>query len=108
MKTWNDYVSNVKNEDPVLKFELEVLEEVNEILSYCLSQRASLQLTQQELADKIGIKQSAIARMENLKAMPRLDTMIKIIKGLDLKLKAVKRTTISLLDINKKKSGNGK
>ena len=43
-------------------------------------------LTQRQLAEKCEIKQSAIARMESLQAIPRLDTMIKIARSLNVKI----------------------
>ncbi len=69
------------------KLELNTIEDINKSISICYQQRINLNLTQQELANKIGIKQSALARIENLKVMPRIDTLIKLIKGLNLEIK---------------------
>lgn len=42
--------------------------------------------SQRDLAKLTGIKQSAIARIEALKVMPRLDTIILLSRALDLQL----------------------
>lgn len=41
-------------------------------------------LTQQKLADKIGVKQQIISRFEREKHVPNLSNFIKILEGLDL------------------------
>ncbi|MCL1875041.1 MAG: helix-turn-helix transcriptional regulator [Synergistaceae bacterium] len=46
-------------------------------------------LTQKELADKAGIKQSAVARLESLKATPQIDTLFKVLKPLGYTLEIV-------------------
>jgi len=43
-------------------------------------------LTQKQLADKIGTKQSSISRFENGTHMPDLEFMKKLAKGLDKQL----------------------
>ena len=40
------------------------------------------------LAKRCGIPQSSIARIETLKAVPRLDTLVKVLQALDLTLQA--------------------
>ena len=48
--------------------------------------RCQLQLTQKELAEKSEITFTHIWRLENNISFPRLDTLLKISKGLDIKL----------------------
>lgn len=45
--------------------------------------RKRLGLTQQELADRIGVKQSAIARLESATRMPSMKTLQRYALGLD-------------------------
>jgi predicted transcriptional regulator len=49
--------------------------------------------SQRDLAKLTGVKQSAIARMEALKVIPRLDTIILISRALDLQLSFKRITT---------------
>jgi len=43
-------------------------------------------LTQQQLADKLGTTQSAIARLEAAKTAPTFDRVIEVLRALDLDL----------------------
>jgi len=44
--------------------------------------RVELDLTQTDLADKIGAKQKSVSRYENGESVPSLETMAKIAKAL--------------------------
>lgn len=46
-------------------------------------------LTQAQLAEQSGMKQSAIARLENLKSSPRIETLHKVLTPLGYKLAIV-------------------
>jgi len=48
-------------------------------------------LTQEQLAKKAGLNQSAIARIENDESIPRIDTYIKICNALDYKIEIVEK-----------------
>ncbi len=48
--------------------------------------RKEMGLTQQELAEKIGVSQQVISRFENEKHAPTLDRFLKILEGLDLEI----------------------
>lgn len=60
------------------------------IISQIIERREELGLSQRDLEKKTGIKQEAICRIENMKNAPQLDTLIKIMEPLGLKL-AVER-----------------
>lgn len=80
---WTDY----KNQITALnKSEMKTIE----IVAQLVQRRLELNLTQNELANKTGLKQSAIARLESEKAIPRLDTLEKVTDALDLKISLVK------------------
>ncbi|MED4018557.1 helix-turn-helix transcriptional regulator [Sutcliffiella cohnii] len=57
-----------------------------ELVAQLITQRKKLGLTQRELADRSGLKQSAIARLEREGNIPRLDTLEKISKAMGLKV----------------------
>jgi DNA-binding XRE family transcriptional regulator len=46
-------------------------------------------ITQQELAQLAGVKQSAIARLESMKSTPQIDTLFKVLKPLGYTLAIV-------------------
>ncbi|MGI5823156.1 MAG: helix-turn-helix transcriptional regulator [Dethiobacteria bacterium] len=48
-------------------------------------------LTQQELADMVGVKQQVISRFEREKHIPTLDNFLKILDGVGLELKLEKK-----------------
>ncbi|MBE1557217.1 helix-turn-helix domain-containing protein [Sporosarcina limicola] len=57
-----------------------------EIVAQLVKRRTQLGLTQQQLADKSGLKQAAIARLETENAVPRLDTLEKVSRALGLRV----------------------
>lgn len=46
-------------------------------------------LTQKELAERAGLKQSAVARLENMKATPQINTLFKLLRPLGYTLAIV-------------------
>lgn len=86
MKSWNDYKNFVKNEDSTAKQDIEEMEELAGIVGAIIEKRNSLGLSQRELADICGIPQSSVARIETFKTIPKIDTLLKIMLHLGLKL----------------------
>ena len=86
MKSWNDYKNFVKNEDSTAKQDIEEMEELAGIVGAIIEKRNSLRLSQRELADICGIPQSSVARIETFKTIPKIDTLLKIMQHLGLKL----------------------
>ena len=74
--------------DPAMsKEEQQTTEYTAYILSKIIKKRLQLGITQTQLAKKVGMTQSSIARIENLKGgIPKLDTLMKIASALDLKM----------------------
>lgn len=85
-KTFNEFWEELKNESPETRRELEVMEDCSSVIRQLVVARVDGGLTQKELAAKCGLTQSAIARMEKMQAMPRLDTLITVAKALNLSL----------------------
>ncbi len=57
---------------------------VNEIIIQLITRRIELNMSQRDLAEKTGIKQPMIARIEKFESVPRLDTIVKIAYALGL------------------------
>ena len=66
------------------KIEFEV-----ELIGKLIEARETHGFTQAQLAEAAGIKQSAIARMESLKATPQIDTLFKVLTPMGYKLAIV-------------------
>lgn len=73
--------------------------EISEILVKMIQRRLELGMTQKELAERSGLKQSAVARMENFAVLPRLDTLIKAFRILGLRLTVTNQTKEDIYDI---------
>ncbi|MBR4695919.1 MAG: helix-turn-helix transcriptional regulator [Selenomonadaceae bacterium] len=86
MRTWNDYKNHVKAIEPVAKADLENIEEVTSIVSSLIAKRTELGISQRDLAAECGLPQSSVARIESFKTTPKLDTLLKMMRPLGLKL----------------------
>ena len=65
-------------------------EKVSHLLINIIGRRLDLNMSQRDLAEKCGIKQPMIARIERFDATPRIDTLIKICDALGLRIKIEK------------------
>lgn len=66
---------------------IEDAEDISNAIFQIVKARNDLGMTQREVAEKAGIKQPALARIELLKVMPKLDTLVKIASAVGLKVK---------------------
>ena len=69
--------------DPEFKNEYKALEPEYEIIRNIILARKELNMTQEELAERSGIKQSNISRIEKGTYNPSLSSLKKIAKGLN-------------------------
>lgn len=86
MESWSDVRGSLTSLTDEEKNELDF---VAEIVSKIIHRRAELNISQRSLAEKSGIKQSAIARLEKLDVIPRIDTLERVLKPLGLKMEIV-------------------
>lgn len=86
MKTWNDYKEHVKAIDPEFEKDIEEIEILAAIIGTMIEKRKKLGMSQRELAAICGIPQSSVARIESFKTIPNLETLLKIMLPLGLKL----------------------
>jgi DNA-binding XRE family transcriptional regulator len=86
---FREYYNNDNNVTPAerAKIEFEV-----ELIGKIIEARESKGLTQSQLAEAAGIKQSALARLETLKATPQIDTLFKVLTPMGYKLAIVPST----------------
>ncbi|MBR6206969.1 MAG: helix-turn-helix transcriptional regulator [Oscillospiraceae bacterium] len=80
---WEELKNSGTEEERKTMVEAEMLANIIHEVSEA---RIKAGLTQAQLAEKCGMKQSAIARFENLSVMPKLDTVVKIAASLSLNM----------------------
>jgi len=87
-KNFSDYVEE-RLKDPEFKKAYESLDLEFTIYEALIRARYERKLTQKQLANQLGIAQSALARFESGRTNPTLSFLQKITSGLGLKLTVV-------------------
>lgn len=72
--------------DPEFKKDYDDLEPQFQLIRTILDKRIAKKMSQKQLAEKIGTKQSAISRLESPDANPSFKFLQKVAKALDSKL----------------------
>lgn len=86
MSNFNDYLSQ-KMKDPAFKAEYDALDPEFSIIQAMIDARKASGLTQKQLADKTGIAQADISKLENGSANPSLRTLRRLAEGMGMQLK---------------------
>lgn len=89
---WSELKKEITSLTPEEKAELELMAAIAKI-------RKQKNITQEQLAQKANVTQTQVARVENLTYAPSLDTLTKILNGLDLELGLVDRKTGKLVKV---------
>lgn len=82
---WKEHKKRLMK-DPEFRQEYEALEPEYRLASSVIQLRLSKGWSQEELAQKLQTKQSAIARLESGTALPSLSTVKRVAKALDADL----------------------
>jgi ribosome-binding protein aMBF1 (putative translation factor) len=85
-KSFRDFYNDNRNVSPTerAKIEFEV-----ELIGKLIAAREAKGMTQEQLAEAAGLKQSAVARLESLKVTPQIDTLFKMLTPIGYKLTIV-------------------
>ena len=86
MRNYKDALAE-RMKDPEFKKEYEALEPEFAIIQEIIEARKELGLTQKQLAERSGITQADISRLENGNANPSIRTLKKLAAALNRKLK---------------------
>lgn len=86
MSDFKNYLAQ-QMEDPAFAAEYEAKRPEYEAIRAVIAARLACNMTQKELAEKTGIRQSNISRIENGSASPTIDTLARIAAGLGKQLK---------------------
>ena len=87
MSEWSELVGGLQSVSEAEKQRIKMMARLVESI---VDRRKELGLTQEEVALRAGIRQSAVARLEGGGAIPRLDTLVTIAIGLGLDLQFIK------------------
>jgi DNA-binding XRE family transcriptional regulator len=86
--TWDEFKKETLS-DPEVRKEYDALEAEFALVEAVISARLAKKMTQAELAQKAGMKQEAIARLEGGDSNPTYATLVKVAKALDRKVALV-------------------
>ena len=86
MKTLNEFWDQ-QMQDPEFKKEYEKIRPEMDIIRAIVDARVSNNLTQKELADRTGINQADISKLENGTRNPSLRLLQRLADGMDMVLK---------------------
>ncbi len=84
-ETWENFRKTLNitpEEEAVIQLEKELIEAT-------IKAREEAKMSQRDLAEKAGMKQSAIARIEKMKVSPSVDTLNHLLFQLGYRLKVV-------------------
>ena len=84
-RTYKEFLDE-KLKDPEFKKEWDELEPEFQLIKAMLQGREEQNLSQRQLADRIGVTQSDISKIESGEANPTLETLKKLAKGLGMNL----------------------
>lgn len=89
----SDVKAIIKEERKDEKFDLEYkkIKQEYKLIEKLIETRKEKNITQKELAEVTGVSQQAISRLELEKHIPKIDTFIRILDGLDLELTIVQK-----------------
>lgn len=90
MKKWSEVKENIT---ALGKEEKDTLDFMSDVVSKIILARNEKNISQRDLAKLTEIEQSTIARIETMKTIPRIDTLIKILNVLDIEIKTVKKVS---------------
>lgn len=85
MSSYRDFLEE-QLKDPELKAEYDALEQEFAIIQAMIDARKTAGLTQKQLAERTGIAQADISRLENGNANPSLKTLQRLAKGMGMRM----------------------
>ena len=89
MKKVTSFSEYMVDEERVSVEERELIQFEKELILKMSELRHSQGLSQRELAEISGVKQPALARLESMKATPRIDTVLRLLIPLGYTLEIV-------------------
>ena len=88
MKTWEQARKEIQS---ISEEEKQEIRQMAQLVARIIERRQALGLTQKQLAERAGLKQEAVARLESARTMPRVDTLLRVSNSLNLQLSLTAR-----------------
>ena len=88
VRTWDQSRHEITSIRDVEKQEIL---QMAQLVARIIERRQALGLTQQQLAERAGLKQAAVARLESATTMPRVDTLLRVSNSLNMQLSLTTR-----------------
>lgn len=89
MKNYKTFNEMFEDDDFVTPEEREKINFEVSLIGKMIEAREAKGISQRKLAEISGVKQPAIARMENMKTVPQIDTLLKVLVPLGYTLEIV-------------------
>jgi transcriptional regulator with XRE-family HTH domain len=89
LMSFEQMLNNLKEKNENTKLVIEATQKTVEIINKIVKARENLGLSQRALAEKCNIKQPALARIETLKVIPQINTLIKIANAVGINIEAI-------------------
>lgn len=86
MSKYSDFLAE-QLKDPEVKAEYDALEPEFDIIQAMINARKASGLTQKQLAERTGIAQADISKLENGNANPSLRTLRRLAQGMGMQMK---------------------
>ena len=86
MKTFNEFVDE-QLKDPEFATEYDAIQPEMDVIRAIVDARTSQNMTQKELAEKTGINQADISKLENGTRNPSLKLLKRLAAGMDMVLR---------------------
>ena len=86
MKTFNEFVDE-QLKDPEFAAEYDAIQPEMDVIRAIVDARTSQNMTQKELAEKTGINQADISKLENGTRNPSLKLLKRLAAGMDMVLR---------------------
>jgi len=83
MKNWEQARKEITS---ISEEEKQEIRQMAGLVARIIERRQALGLTQKQLAERAGLKQEAVARLESARTIPRVDTLLKVSNSLNLHL----------------------
>lgn len=96
MKTLDEYIAERKANDPEFRAAWEALRPAYEFRLKLIQARLSAGLTQEQLAERIGTKQSSISRLEGGDAEPSFDMLRRLAAALNVSFEILPTSAIEI------------